>query len=395
MPFEDKNPVVIGSELLIQNDNGDAVASIDSTGIASFQGLTVVNSPEFYGLDLQTEIIAPLPRGIVASGSNTTYTTAPGGFTTEVGLLEIAFSITDTERNYHISGSFQASAGNSDNNIGVNVRYETAAIGVTPAKPTITSSFLFQEVHPLPTIGFGETMKCDQSIDLPIGNYRFLLSAIRANGTGLCQASGSTFSPIRLEVVDYGPKLPNIGVLNSGAGGVTAPVQQYTASWGAAWTASYKSNNLPGSFGAGDALYQGYNDSSNGNRRSMMQFDWAAIQSFLSGSTVTGCYIRLYFQHWYNNSGGTAIIGTHNFAGMTPAGSWSGGANLVASGGWPKPGLRTVNLGAGIGDLFRVGAAKGLSLGPGSDSSHTYYGYAAGASASADLQPRITFYYTK
>jgi hypothetical protein len=93
----------------------------------------------------------------------------------------------------------------------------------------------------------------------------------------------------------------------------------------------------------------------------------------LAGATITGVRVYFNFNHWYYNSGGTAIIGVHGHTGI-PGYDWGRGPWSVISGGWPKPGARWVDLSSSHWNGFKTGEWKGVYL----DGDNTYgtYGYA-------------------
>lgn len=389
---EFNNVAINGGELIINDANGSTVASVNNQGVASFQDLTVVNSPTIAGKDFQTEIIDPLPRGLKAYGFDTSYN-IPVNSTVERGLIEIAANLPN--RNYQLYGQANASiAGGAGNSIGINIRY-TYSAGGTPTKPNLTSTLLFQTNREYNQLFVNQKQEILINTDLAAGNYRFLLSIGRSTGTGAYNTITTAVTPIFFSVIDNGPAGLNTGILNDGSGGASAPVQTYTKNYMPLWSRSYNGNGSPGSFTFGNSIYQGYNQSDgNGVRKSMVGYDWATIQADLSGASIQNVKWTAYFAHWYNNSGGTANIGYHNYAGGSAPGSYSTVGVIYASTGWPKPGLRSVDLtSTGLGGLLQMGAAKGITLGDGATTSATYYGYANGAALSNP--PYLTITYTK
>jgi len=124
-------------------------------------------------------------------------------------------------------------------------------------------------------------------------------------------------------------------------------------------------------------MYQGYYSSTWGNNKSIIMFDSAAIASFLSGKTITGCSLKFKTQFSYYNAGLTAIIGTHNTSGTTRPTSWPSGtkSNRVKKTGCSAGETTTISLGVTIGNEFKNGTAKGIIFGPGPSTSKDYYGY--------------------
>jgi hypothetical protein len=160
-----------------------------------------------------------------------------------------------------------------------------------------------------------------------------------------------------------------------------------TETYPAIWSQAYQGDNSKNTFNPDPA--QGYFSSTNGNQRSLIGFSSSAIQSGLSAATeVTKVEVYLYFDHWYFNSGGTAIIGHHGH--NSEPSSFSATTDQVRSSGWPKPGGRWVTYNVGNGD-WATGAKRGISIGPGPSTSKEYYGRARGYNESAPPRLRITW----
>lgn len=384
------NPGTDGNFVAITDPTGNVVATINNAGLGSFQDLYVVDSPTIGGLDFQTQIIDPLPRGVIAYGQDTSTSPSTTG---TVGLFEIAFSIDDNNRAFRINAGFWAFNSVAAADIGVQIRYTTAALGVTPGTPSTSSSLMYQAAHSVTTAGNGEFFFASGVFNLGQGNYRLLLCCSRLAGTGTTTISASPVQPSQMTAEDVGLQVPNLAVVNNGSGGGVTPVQQFTKTYNATWSGSYTGGGTKNTFGGSTRVYQGDIGDGNGNRKAMIGFDYATIASDLSGATILSCSTTVYFQHWWYNNGGTAVLGTHNYTGGSAPASWQGNTVVTSSSGWPNPGQRTVDLGTGTGTAFKNSTARGLTLGPGSDSSVTYYGYASGFGASSP--PTLTITYTK
>jgi hypothetical protein len=130
-----------------------------------------------------------------------------------------------------------------------------------------------------------------------------------------------------------------------------------------------------------------------GDARGLVGFNDSQIRKDLAGATIKSCHITLYANHWWENNGGTARIGTHDYSGRP---SSITGSRLtpqrISSGGWPKPGKRKVSLGTGIGNEFKSGSARGIMVGPTNDS-HDQYGRFNGNGQSNE--PVLTIVYVK
>jgi hypothetical protein len=139
-----------------------------------------------------------------------------------------------------------------------------------------------------------------------------------------------------------------------------------------------------GTYGSGSYL---------GDARGLCGFDDDQIRRDTSGATITACYITLYANHWYENNGGTARIGTHKYS-SRPSSISSGNLNpqRISSGSWPKPGKRKVSLGTTIGNEFKSGTARGIMVG-GTNGSNDQYGKFNGNGQSNE--PVLTIVYVK
>lgn len=167
--------------------------------------------------------------------------------------------------------------------------------------------------------------------------------------------------------------------------------QTYTKSWTAIWSNTYSSDNTGR---GGNWCFQGNSGEDPwGNQKSMIGFDSAAIRSEIEGTEMVKITISLEFPHWWYDSG-TAQIGTHNYLSMPS--SWSNSrtnVRRVSSSGWDQHTWRSVVLPNSIAGEFADGDSTGITLGPASSSSKTYYGYCYGAYQAA--KPYLTITYRK
>jgi hypothetical protein len=174
-----------------------------------------------------------------------------------------------------------------------------------------------------------------------------------------------------------------------------AQAKTITTEWTATWGQAYRESG--GFTGADNSkLHQGSSgDSYNGRQRSLIGFDYASIQSALSGSQISAVRLWIYTLHtWYYN-GGTFWAGTHNNA--SKPGTWGGtvGRDFITSFHVPNTGANWYNLSTEFGATLRNGTGKGLTLqAPNND--RTFYGYAAGGPGTPTSQmPRISTTYVK
>lgn len=176
-----------------------------------------------------------------------------------------------------------------------------------------------------------------------------------------------------------------VGEDSSTGGTIGQPGEiSFTATGGRSFSSS-------GSTRSTTKLYQGYYDSTWGNQRSMVSFDYAAISAALAGKTVTGVSLRFRTQFSYYAAGITAVIGTHN---DTDVSTYSGAgikSNRVKKSGMSAGEWATVELGQTVAEEFKAGTAKGVAFGPGPSTSKSYYGYHY---LGGDNMPVLTFSYS-
>ncbi len=220
--------------------------------------------------------------------------------------------------------------------------------------------------------------------ELRAGTCRVLLCIYSVGGTGTVYNDVQHRPQIVVE--DIGPDIPATQVVNDGDPIKPDPPSKVTRTTtvSASWVQSYKGDNSRYSSAGDDRMYQGQQPGSGfGNMRSLAGF--GSLATLLSGATVNWIDAYLYFEHWYYNAGGTAVVGVHGH-GSEPATFSHSLASLVTSGGWPKPGGRWFRLPASTYAGFKSGAYRGISLlAPGGN--YTYYGF---ASAGVKLQANYT-----
>lgn len=341
--------------------SGEVVAAMDETGKVSGQ------EGHFGSLYVAGQLYVPTvaedqgrPLGVVEYGGQ--YANS-AGTTTELGVFEVAADLS-VGRLYRIETTnlaFSGPAGalgrarirmSSDGSTPGLTSQVMASVGGTVAAGNDEGSAL-RRMH-TPTL---------------TGRHRFLLTVARTGGTdGSVALTGSDTFPIQMWVEDVGPYRGNNAVPNDASGATTTPKQTYTKRYPAVWSGTYNGANLDTFYG--NEMKQG---SYGGDFRGMVGFDSALMVSDLTGATVESCIVYLYANHWYYNSGGTAVIGTHSNAARP--GTWTGVTqDRWRSGGWPKPGGRRIDLGAAVGDEFKSGAAKGVALGPAPSTDLAFYG---------------------
>lgn len=358
--FTNVQIVVTGSNGLqiIRTSDGALVGSIDSNGNASFNSVNIGSDQLYINGDLLSDILDMRPRGIVARG------TLPGNDsgTGERAALELAFEA-DATRLYEMNVQAPLSSNINGDTFGIFLR-DGGASAPTTSSPLISQrnlpggQSLFYGVHAAPGFYVG---------GFTAGQHRVLLSYSSLPGN-----TATIYAGANLLIKDIGPLIPDTGVSRTAGGGGGSPVQTYTQNIPAFWSGTYSSG---GSYMSqyGNEAIQGQSPGAGQNIKSMIGWFPGTLGAYLSGATVISCSVTLYFNHWYNNSGGTAVIGTHNAGGSRP-GSFSGTTNRLQRAGWPKPGKITVDLGAGIGQEFANATTSGITLGPGITTGNVYYG---------------------
>ena len=170
-----------------------------------------------------------------------------------------------------------------------------------------------------------------------------------------------------------------VEVVNTGiqaeipSGGGGTEVERFTTEWSATWGATWDSfgkNSNPD-------LYQGRHSSgAGGYEYSKIGFDYANIQSTLTGATIISVELWLGNNHAYYSSGLNAMIGTHSNT-TEPAGSSSTTSATFdrLRRYYGRYESKWVTLTTGIGDEFKAGTTRGITLGHPSSGGLNEYGY--------------------
>jgi hypothetical protein len=171
------------------------------------------------------------------------------------------------------------------------------------------------------------------------------------------------------------------------------PTVQETKTYAANGSASFQAD---GDNRGISECYQGYYSSTNGNQYSMIAFPYATIQSDLTGATINQVELWLRNGHTYANSGGTAVIGTHNQTSVSGDHAYSQVQPDKIRWHFDKGQSKWVTIDSptystGIGNMLRDNTAKGIALGKGPTSSTLYYGWYAGNGMTSEPQLRITY----
>jgi hypothetical protein len=350
------------------------VATIDQDGGAGFQRLAVADEFTVGGSDWR-EYLSQAARGIQALDYQSSTVTASGS---ELGFVELATDI-DASRTYRFV--FEARANPSVAGGELQLRLRNGGTGA----PTINSPQVHIAVHQM-ALGNSFTARLEhiaRGSDLGAGNKRFLITFKNSLGpTGqTVELLGAVGSLGRFYIEDVGPYIVETGQYNTGGGSTTPPVQKYTKTYACSWSGSYASRSSYNSY-FGSSCYQGYYSSTNGIQASLIGFP-AALATDLSGATILKAEIYLYFDHWYANSGGKAVIKAHRHTSRPSTFSCDAESQTVS---WARNQGKWVDITA----VFDSTSWRGIALDPNSTSS-TYYGRARGYGQTNPPQLRVTY----
>ena len=365
--------------------DGQLAATISQDGKIS--GSEVYANEELYFQGQKfSEILESLPRGALYKAE------LSGGrisnIDTTYGLVEASW-VHETDRLIRLDFGMKTFPNStSETEVHLDVYYTKDG-----SKPTINSNRLFADAIALGRISqgsfdfktFSHTIRPATFGNVAPGDTLRMLMCVR-KGLG---------NPFHVEpglqtfmyVTDIGPGLPHTpnhnnggGKLSSGTSTVTIPKVTRTAEWTANAIRNYQGNGSVYPINNGK-IYQGLSPAGYGNLCSAAIFP--DMTATLSGASINWIKVYLYFEHWYNNAGGTARIG---LTGKSLPGSMTAGGLATSSGGWPKPGGRWVNIPSNLWDGFKTGQWGGITLN--GDGGYGTYGYASG-------NPKIQINYTK
>jgi hypothetical protein len=355
---------------------GTPVATIDQDGAAGFQSLAVAEGLTVGGTNWM-EYLDQYARGIQAIDYQSSTVTASAS---ELGFVEIAVDI-DVTRTYRFV--FEARANPSAAGGELQIRLRNGGAG----SPTITSPQLHVAVWPM-AIGNSFTCRLEHVVtgkSLGAGNKRFLITFVNALGPSgqTIDMYGGTGSLGKFYCEDVGPYIPETGQYNTGGGSVAPPVQKYTKTYSASWSGSYANRGSYNSY-YGNKCLQGYVSPTNGIQAALIGFP-SALGTDLSGATILKAEVYLYFEHWYGNAGGSAVIKAHKHTSRPSTFSSDSESKTIS---WKRNEGKWVD----ITSVFDSTSWRGIALDPNSQSS-TYYGVARGVGQT--YPPKLKVTYTK
>jgi hypothetical protein len=372
------------SYFAVADMTGKQLASVSTAGNGSFSTMSVPGYDtdadgvadtgfEIFGEEFLTHL-NKRPRGLAAYAY---YNLGAGTWAitdVETPLFEFAFDgEPGREFWFHIDPMIFDITGSVDGRVGLVTRATTG--GAT--QPTTASPLMRHAIVPI-VAGLPSSVGLDITGQFSLYT-RILVSAVIYTGAtaGTVAANNNV---IRAAMYDMGPKMDdgdNVFLLRHG-GASPASKKTYTTTYTSTGWAMYQGGgSIPRKTNADD-VKQGYS-SYDGDARGLWVFP---AMTGPIGATVTKVECYLYANHWYYNSGGTALIKTHNYAG--PSGYPASNPTMttaVSSANWPKPGGRWVDITAAAKAGVAAGTIKGIGVGPAGSSNLLYYGRFNGAGA--------------
>lgn len=381
----------------VVNSTGNLVASVDDTGSASFNRV-VANSMLLNGAELGT-LISDVPQGEVGRFR--------GQLSSDLGRIYVDYGVAEVGaalvkgRAYRVDYRVTYKTEVGGDEVLVSLRHTQGTDGnVTTQAPAPNVNNPRFQVHR----STGERTNYWYTVT---GSAQFYPTATTRHrihmdiGRGPAGASPSnlgafyvTTDPIELMITDLGPAGPVSGGFTSAGGQlVAAPAatpaaastsQQYYVDLAPAGWASLRGDGSTRTDVTGPV--QGWDPGgTNGDGRGHWYFNLPSITG-----TIDRMDFYCYSNHWYYNSGGTAIfnvaVGSTPYA--KPRGDWF-------VGGYPKPGGKEVQLPVDWYPMFtNAGAygyprANGITVGWSGNTNLAYYGRFDGNSA------RLRIYYTQ
>lgn len=380
-----------GDYLTLMGADGTPAASIADTGDASFANVYADQAVYIDGASVQ-EMIDARPRGILAmtvapnNSSLTTEAATAGGAVWN----RIVVTNFDPTRQYRVSYRVRVDVGDlAPSYVGMNCYYawDRRATNLDNDGTLFGDQFGGRSTSTTDVAWSGSHSFQN---DTPSGTDMHLGFYVVASIAGIAY-QGQSQNRVFLE--DIGLAIPydtfDPSTEGGGSDGGSTPVQTYTKTYSNTWSRSY--NGSGALLHSNDEMYQGYYSGTNGNQRSLIGFNYATIQSDLAGATIKKVELTMKNVHFYQNSGGTAVIGTHSYT-SAPS-TWSTGSVIEnrETESWAKGATKTVTLSNSFGTDLQSGAARGIAIGPGNSTSNIYYGYFDGRVG----QPKLKITYTK
>lgn len=360
---------------------GSTAFNIDQQGNAVFNDITANGQIILGGVSL-ADTLAAIPRGLIKYSQLTGFSPVYDGVNDQL-IGRISIPDFDPTREYKFGAHVRIDSNNpgvGHSFINIHVKYAWDAL------TTATST----EIADCQAGGRG-TSDTDQgfSISFP---FHFATAGGNTLNLGLYLDSTNANSRLNSSTINNRIWIEDLGAFitydSFDATGGTPPTQQYVKTYAANESASYQED---GSNRGVASCYQGRYSATNGNQFSMIGFDDATIRSNLSGATINKVELYLNNNHFYSNSGGNAVIGTHNQTTLSGSHSSSQINDNLQQTHFDLGQAKWITIPNSIGNALRDNTAKGIALGPGPTTSQSYYGYFAGNGESGEPQLRITY----
>ena len=376
---------------------GNTLASLSDTGMLTGQSLNLQGDATIMGDNLvgsladwespamyeRTGWLDDLARGVIAYGIN--HVAARSVTNGEYALMEVQFQYF-AGRSYRIT--VEPLSMYVDNGYGF-LRIRREYSDQTSARPNLNSPILRQfTVRNIEANShmymLGGTFHLDAS---QTATCKLLLTMGNDGGKATIFGGTTSGSYARIFVEDMGMRVDETGVnrTDKRQESVYSPpppppeLKNYTKVYQANDSRSYYTSGGHYTYNS-SKMYQG-NSPAVGGLQSIAKFP--SMTGDLSGATITGVRVYLYYNFWYYNSGGTAKIGLHGQTGLPS--SKPSITQVVTSSSWPKPGGRWVNIPSQYWNGFKTGQWRGVAIGDGSPST-SEYGYANGTSTRIEIK---------
>jgi hypothetical protein len=388
-----ENPIVAGEELIrsgVRSENytqGSAGWRVARDGSAEFEDMAVRDNFATRRLDISESIslqgnslaalIDSLPKGLVAFGIKVQGTENWGGG--EHGPVAVASFTAKAGRHYIVKVAGLEFANNVLGRTSYSFfRFSTDGNTPTNNSPLISGSRF--------TIPYGKPSwagDINSEGHVWTGNRDTVFKVGLFIGVG--EGDGSAFvqtwagDPAWTMYVEDVGLHTETGIAFNTPTYVAPVVTRYDTTWWQTNVQSYQENGTQSI--ANNSNFYAYQGNGNavgnpgGNHKGCFFFNTDNMRAQLAGATIISVFIYLDNVHTYSTGGVTAVIGTHNMNPVPPTvpgtaeNRWNLGIETRGGDAW------TGDLGPGLGNEFRDGATRGLTLGGGVANSINFYSY--------------------
>jgi hypothetical protein len=362
------------------------------------------NEVSLGGLDLQTDVLDPQPRGVVyyANISSGTATAQISTTTTMAFLFNLG--ILPPNRRYMVLCSFHFQASVANDAFDFALKYDTTGAVLSTASQgnNILDGSITRWVAPasgdsgVKMMGYFESSSSWTAIVNQVPIYMGLTVA-RIIGTGTGNVyQGSSNRSLQLQVVDVGSTLTgysNVWSQLSKAAGTADPTPgaTFTTEYVATGSSSYGGNNSQWTTVGAFDCYQGKLNATDGRTKSLVLFDSTKIRADLTGATVTACKLTFSVHFAYFSAGMDVRVAAHNNS--TIPSTFAQPSTEIGNRPFSAAGATySISVGTSFGTSLKNGTARGVAFFAPTDSLN-YYGYIYGSAAASP--PKLTITYTK